>query len=651
MCGIFGHYKRNGADEALVERMAHCLDHRGPDGYSIHHAGTLAFGAGRLAIIDLAANPGVIFSEDRRVSVAFNGEIYNYKALRAELEKLGHHFATQTDTEVIVHGYESWGDDVISHLRGMFAVALWDESNTRLLLARDRLGKKPLYYTQLEDGFLFASEIKALYEYPGLKRAVNDDALLNYLTLGYVPAPHTMFQGIDKLFPGELLTLDPNGIHKRRYWQPTLDTLQPMDYDQAVRQVRDLLTEVVEMRLMSDVPIGAYLSGGLDSTAVVAIMSRALNQPVNTFTVGFGAESGSQIDNKFNVDARFASLAAERLKTNHHAITIPQDERLAWLLPHLIYAMDEPVAQQSIFQTPYVAALARQNGVPVLLTGDGGDELFAGYPHFKSDQVLERYLKVPGLLRNAILNPILERLPSDSARKLAHKSRQADPVRRYLAWKRMIELERLPELLADEWSAERAYPAVSAALLPMLQAGKTRHFADHIALTGLASWLAEDSNMRVDKMSMLMSTEARAPFEDHHLVDLAFRIPLAHKLRNGDFKTVLKSAVSDLVPQEILERPKWGFAPPTSQWLRTHLRPLVKTYLAPERVEAVGFFRPETVVRLIESHIDKGQYEVWPLWTLLVFHIWHALYIERSLVLDHKLTPAELLGEAVVHTK
>lgn len=648
MCGIFGQFKRNGssADLALVERMAQSLAHRGPDGYSTHQAGPLAFGAGRLAIIDLTAPPGVIFNEDRCIAVAFNGEIYNYRALRAELEQLGHHFTTRTDTEVIVHGYESWGVGVIERLRGMFGLALWDENQQRLLLARDRAGEKPLYFAPLADELLFSSEIKAFLEHPTFKPEVNTDALTSYLALGYVPAPHTMFKGVEKLFPGERIIIDRHSLRRERYWQAVMDTRQRVDYTDAMRRVRQKLCEIVEMRLMSDVPIGAFLSGGVDSTAVVGIMARALNQPVNTFTVGFDLEVGSKDDKKFNEDARFATLVAEHFKTRHHAITIKPDESLAALLPHLVYAMDDPVAQQSIFQTPYVAALARSHGVPVLLTGDGGDELFAGYNHFRADQVLERYLRIPGLLRNTILTPLLERLPRrfDAARKLARKSWITDPVERYLEWKRMIALDQMPILMSDTSAAHGAYEAVSAALLPMLDAPRTDHFADRIAMAGFVSWLAEDSNMRVDKMTMAMSIEARAPFEDHEMTALAFSLPLEHKLRKGDFKAVLKAAVADFVPRPILERPKWGFAPPTSQWLRTTLRPLVDCYLAPDYVRSVGLFRPEAVSDLVDRHINKREYHVWALWTLLIFHLWHALYIDRSLTLDRKLSPADLIG-------
>lgn len=648
MCGIFGQYTQRGADPALIERMAQRLAHRGPDGYGTYHQGPLAFGAGRLAIIDLAAPAGPIWNEDRSAAVVFNGEIYNYLDLRAELQDLGHSFSTRTDTEVIVHGYEAWGADVIGRLRGMFALCVWDSVQQRLLLARDRLGEKPLYYTQREGEFLFASEIKALLEHPGVPRAVDSEALIQYLVLGYVTPPRTLFKGIYKFAPGQLMIVNREGdIHTERYWQPVMDMDQPLegDYASIVQQVRAALTQAVEQRMMSDVPIGVFLSGGVDSTSVAAIVSRALDHPVQSFTVGFGVDQGSP---KFDVDARFAKVASRHLGTEHHTITVRTQPWLSELLPHLIYALDEPIAEPAIIQTVHVSALARLSGVPVLLSGDAGDELFGGYPAYRADRKLERYLQVPGLLRRSILNPVFERMPArlDGLRKLAHKSRHTDPTTRFLEWQRIVYPARLPDLLADEALALRAGELVGDVLRPVLAAPTTRYFADRMAYTGLSLWVAEDSNMRVDKMSMAMSIESRAPFEDHLLADLAFRIPLPYKLRRGGFKTVLKDAVADLVPPEILNRPKWGFTPPTSDWLRGVFKPLVNTYLSPEYVASAGVFRPETITRLIDDHQARRSYELWPLWTALAFHIWHGLYIDGCLTLDSRLAPEDLFAHS-----
>jgi asparagine synthase (glutamine-hydrolysing) len=647
MCGIFGQFNPRGADPALIERMARCLAHRGPDGYGTHHdktRGVLAFGAGRLAIIDLAAPAGVIFSEDRHVSVVFNGEIYNHKTLRKELEAAGHRFATHTDTEVIVHGYEEWGLGVLERLRGMFALGLWDGST--LTLARDRLGEKPLYYAQHEGGLLFASEIKALFECRTLPRAVNTDAIPLYFALGYTPPPLTMFAGISKLAPGEFVQIGVGELggelRKGTYWQPSANPISNhLSVEDAVREVRRAVTEAVEMRLMSDVPFGAFLSGGLDSSTVIAIMAQSekRNQPLRTFTVGF-ADVGKE---KFNDDAHYARIAVERYKPEHHAITIAPDERLAALLPHLIYALDEPVAEQAIVPTAYVSALARASGVPVLLSGDASDELFGGYPAYRTDQILDRYLRVPGLLRTTILNPILERAPVDRVRKLARKaSRDADSVRRYLSWMKIIDPD--SDMIPNTWGA------LDAPLRPLLNVPNTRHFVDRIAYTSLRLWVAEDSNMRVDKMTSAMSLEARAPFEDHELVQLALSLPLEYKLTQDDFKVVLKRAFADLIPNEILTRKKWGFTPPMSSWLRTVFMPHVDNYLSREHVREVGIFDPDVVRHIVESHRNPpptregGFPYLGTVWSLLVFHMWHALYISGRATLDHKLSPADVVS-------
>ncbi|MEL6151133.1 MAG: asparagine synthase (glutamine-hydrolyzing), partial [Chloroflexota bacterium] len=571
-------------------------------------------------------------------------------ALRKDLEAAGHVFSTHTDTEVVVHGYEQWGVDVIARLRGMFALCVWDENNNQLHLARDFAGEKPLYYMQHNGAFLFASEIKALLLHEGVRPAVDEDALLHFLAVGYVPPPLTMFAGIHKLGPGELMVVNRDGVQVRPYRVPQMDTRHTdLSYDEAVAAVREKLTEAVEMRLMSDVPVGAFLSGGVDSTAVVAMMGRAMGRPVETFTVGFNFDDDPNNDMKFNVDQRYGKRASEMLGTHHHEITVQQSNALSGVFPHLVMAMDEPVAQHAIVQTAYVSALARVHDIPVLLTGDSADELFLGYTHYRADRKLAQYLRIPRLLRTGLLDPLLARTPSDGLQKLAHKStHDEDPVRRYLAWMRVTGTDGLGNLMADGGLAGRAHVTVAESLVHLLNAPETCHFADRIAYTSFRRWVAEDSNMRVDKMSMLMSIEARAPFEDPKLVDLAFSLPLEYKLREGDFKRVLKDAVRGLVPDEVLERPKRGFAPPSSEWLRGALRPLVDAYLSAENVARVGYFQPQIVTRLIDEHMSKRGYHLWTLYPLLVFHIWHAAYIEGTLDSSNLITPHQLIDGAAV---
>src|SRR5258708_11084956 len=655
MCGIYGQYNSRGADPALIERMAQCLDHRGPDGYGTYNGGVLAFGAGRLAIIDLNAGVQPIFNEDRRIAVVFNGEIYNFKALRKELEAAVQ-FSTHTDTVVIVHGYEAWGIDVLQHLRGMFALAIWDSERERLLLARDRLGEKPLYYTQIDNEIVFASEIKALFEHPYLRRAVDHEALISYMALGHVPPPRTMFAGINKVAPGERIVVERGKISVQRYWELAMDTTVPMPFDTAVQELRHSLNEVVAMQMVSDVPVGAFLSGGVDSSAVVALMGRASGQPVTTFTVGYDYPDDRIADNKFNVDTRYADLVARHLHTEHHLIKIREDESLATLLPHLIYALDEPVAQTAIVQTAYVAALTRVMGIKVALHGSAGDELFLGYDHYRTDRVVERYLQIPEMLRQNLLTPLLERVPGrfDRIKKLVQKSRATQPGQRYLGWLRNIELSQVADLLSANDEQDLSFSALEARLeaelAPLLATPKTRHFADRLSYAEMRLTMPEESNMCMDKMSMAMSIESRSPLLDFELVKLAMRIPLEDKLRNGEFKAVFKHAVEDLIPDAVLNRRKWGFFAPVSKWLRGGMKPLMDTYLSPEYIGQTGIFNLDVVANLIEDHLSKRSYNMWALWSLLTFQIWYAEYIDGSLKLDHTLTPSEVLSTATIES-
>jgi asparagine synthase (glutamine-hydrolysing) len=654
MCGIFGQYRIDGnSNHDLVRQMAATLAHRGPDGDGTYQSadGVLAFGAGRLAIIDLDAPAGPLFNEDDAVGVAFNGEIYNYRALRRELEAAGHVFATGTDTEVVVHGYEQWGADVLTRLTGMFALAVWDERERKLLLARDRTGEKPLYVAQVDGGLLFASEIKALLLHPNLRPAVNPDALPHFLAVGYTPPPLTMFAGVNKLAPGEMLTFDADGASTRRYHTFTMDTRQaPMPYAEAVTAVREALTQAVEMRLMADVPVGAFLSGGLDSTAVVALMAGAMGRPVETFTVGFDFDDDPHNDTKFNVDQRHGADAAAILGTHHHEITVNMGPSLADVFPHLVAAMDEPVAQHAIVQTAYVAALARTHDIPVLLSGDAADELFLGYTHYPADQQLGRYLALPRLLRRGLLDPAFAAQPwSGALQTLAHKSaHDEDAVRRYLAWMRVTGVDDAAALTDGRLTYADAFAPVEASLSPLLAAPQTPHFADRIAYTSLRRWVAEDSNMRVDKMTMLASVEARAPFQDPALIDLAYTLPLDYKLRDGGRKQILKDAVRGLVPDAVIDRRKRGFAPPSSEWMRGALRPLVDKYLSRDYVAAVGVFSPDEVARRVQAHHTRQEYHLWTVYPLLVFHLWHALYIDGSLALDGPMTAERLVNGSAV---
>jgi asparagine synthase (glutamine-hydrolysing) len=645
MCGIYGHFSRNISDSNLVKLMGASLVHRGPDGQSIHQEPHLTFGATRLAIIDLSAPPGVLFNENRTVAVAFNGEIYNHQALRAELEAKGHCFATRTDTEVLVHAYEEWNIGLLERLRGMFAFALWD--GAQLLLARDRLGEKPLYYAEWDGDFYFASELKALLRSPKAQRCLNLQALMCYLTLGYAPPPLTPFEDIHKLGAGEYLLVTAQGLRKARYWQAKVDQAErrALPYPEAVRSVRKALEEAVANCLISDVPVGIFLSGGVDSSAIVALAARQLGARLHTFTVGYDFPEGSQNDLKFNVDVRYAQLIAQRYGTQHHVIRIPQDERLAQRLPYLVYSIDEPNVQPPMVQVAHVAALARQNGVPVMLSGEAADELFFGYEYYRLDHRLAQYLKVPALLRHHVLDRLLKRLPQrfSALQNLAKRAQLTDPVARYLTWTQLMAPERYSSLLRDQSAAQVQQQALYAMISQWLMAPRSDHFAERIAYADLNLNMAENLNMRLDKMSMAVSVEVRSPFQDYRLAELALSLPFSYKLSTQRTKIVLRDAVRDLLPEAILKRPKWGFFPPAAKWLRGALRPLLERFVSPSAVAKVGLFKPEAVQEIVEAHHTSQRYELWAIWGLLVFHIWHAIYVSGELTLESPLPAAQLL--------
>ena len=651
MCGICGilNSDNQAASREVLASMTACLTHRGPDSDGFHLDAGLGLGFRRLAIIDLATGDQPIFSEDRAVVTIFNGEIYNYRELRAELEREGHVFATQGDTEVLVHGYESWGTALVDRLRGMYAFAIWDAASRELLLVRDRLGQKPLYYARWDGQFVFASEVKSILLHPAARRALNQSALPEYLALGYVLPPNTLFEGIDKLAPGHLMQIDADGpMQQVQYWQPNAKIDADISRTDAAQQTRARLETAVEMRMMSEVPLGTFLSGGVDSTAITALTGQFSGQAVKTFTVGFDFPTESHGDNKFNVDLHHARAAADHLGCDHHAIVIRHDDLLAALLPQLVFALDEPIADPAIMQTVFVTALARANGVPVLLSGDGADEIFGGYPFFRQADRVQRYQEwIPGPLRKSLIDPLVGLLPNagrfDAAHKLVEKSRLPGAADHFLTWEANHELDTLGGLLADADLAQHGSEALLTHLTAMIAPAASARIAEQVGYARLRMWMAENSNTRFDKMSMWMSVEARSPFQDHELVDFALGLPLRLKLPD-DGKAVLKDAVADLLPDSIRNRKKWGFTPPMSDWLRGPLRPLVDTYLAPERLQRLGL-QSEPIQSMIADHMDRRGYYLHQIWNLLMLSLWHAIYIDESLRLEGRWSAEELFAQ------
>jgi len=650
MCGICGIWHQNSnplsIQKPILKKMTKRLRHRGPDSDGFHIKKQIGLGFRRLAIIDLNTGDQPIYNEDKSIVTIFNGEIYNYQNLRTELTSAGHLFTTNTDTEVLVHGYEEWGADLPQHLRGMFAFAIWDNNQKRLLLARDRMGQKPLYYARYKETFVFASEIKALLEHPLAYRALNTVAIPEYLSLGYVSPPRTLFQGIYKLPPATTLLLETDGAERHlKYWEPITQPNKTVSEKAYAEQIRHQLEQAVDMRLMSDVPLGTFLSGGIDSTLITKLVGNG----VSSFTVGFDYEKQSTGDHKFNVDLHHARQAAKTLNTQHHEIILKHDDLLTQLLPQIVYALDEPIAESASIQTLFVTALARANGIPVLLSGDGSDEIFGGYPFFEAATRVQTYTEqIPTTLRENFLNPMLKRLPSNRfsmLQKLAEKSELDSRAAHFLTWDANFNAQQIHHIINNKKLAEEGTDILLDKLNELLQPIESHHIADWVGYAKLRWWLSEDSNMRYDKMAMWMSVESRAPFEDHELVELALQIPLQYKLPN---KAILKHAIQDLLPQHVLNRPKWGFNPPMSDWLRGPLYPLVETYLSKERLEANGL-NSSAIHQILTDHITRKGYYMNELWNLLMLQLWIAIYIDESLVVTEHWSADDLVNK-VTHS-
>ena len=621
MCGFAAIFDPRGGpiDPDWLTAAAARLAHRGPDDGGIRAESGVGLAFRRLAIVDVAGGAQPMSNEDGSVWIVYNGEIYNHRDLRRELESKGHRYRTQSDTESIVHGYEEWGDDVVTRLRGMFAFALWDRRRRRLLVARDRLGIKPVYWTWADGRFACASEVKALLTLPGVRRAVRPDALVEHLTLRYTAAPATLFEGVFKLEPGHVLAVDAQGAQRRRYWRVAWEPKLELDEDAALEELERRLTESVRLRLMSEVPLGALLSGGVDSSLIVSIMSGLLERPVQTFSVGFD-EPGPYSE------LPHARVVAGHCRTEHREIVVGAGDLLREL-PRLVWHQDEPVSEPAAIPTYLVSRLARES-VTVVLTGEGGDELFAGYPKHAAEPLARALAALPGPLKAVLLDGGIDRLPY-AFRKLQVVGRsarfRAEPER-LAAWFAGFtgrERTRLlaPELRAREATAARAFAAV-------LEASGARRPLDRMLAADLALWLADDLLMKMDKMSMAASIEARVPLLDHPLVEWAARLPDLHKVRGWSGKVLLKRMARRRLPASVIDRPKVGFTVPLSPWFRGPLRELVADTLLSPSCLGRGYYDATVLRGYVTDHLEGRRDRARELWTLLTIELWHRAFID-----------------------
>lgn len=620
MCGIVGVFdtrSRRDVPEPLLSRMNEAQHHRGPDEGGLHREPGVGLGHRRLSIIDLSSGQQPLYNEDGSVVVVFNGEIYNFQELAQELASQGHRFRTHSDTEVIVHGWEQWGEDCVTRFRGMFAFALWDRNKETLFLARDRMGKKPLYYALLADGHLiFGSELKALLQHPDLPREVDPLAVEDYFAYGYVPDPRTILRHALKLPPAHTLTVRRGGSlpEAREYWDLHFNSLAPMSEEQAAEELIARLREAVRCRLIAEVPLGAFLSGGVDSSAIVAMMAGILEEPVNTCSISFG-------DQSFN-ESKYAERVATRYRTRHRVQQVEPDD--FGLIDELARLYDEPFADSSAMPTYRVCELARRQ-VTVALSGDGGDESFAGYRRYRWHSYEEGVRKLlPRSLRRPLFGflgrayPKLDWAPQFLRAKSTFQALARDTVEGYFHGVSVIPDPLREKLFSSPFRHElQGYQAID--VLRRHASRAPEHPLSCVQYLDFKTYLPGDILTKVDRASMAHALEVRVPILDHQFVEWVSGLPPRLKLNGGEGKYLFKQALQPYLPRDILDRPKMGFSVPLASWFRGPLRQRARETILGETMHRCGIFDMAFVTRLVEQHQGGVKDHSAALWSLLMF--------------------------------
>ncbi|MGE3314686.1 MAG: asparagine synthase (glutamine-hydrolyzing) [Planctomycetaceae bacterium] len=643
MCGIAGAAWSDRGEPisaAVLARMTDVLAHRGPDDrgfYQSHGADSTAtivrpgaaLGHRRLSIIDLGGGRQPLSNEDGTIWIVFNGEIYNYKELRGPLEAKGHRFQTESDTETIVHLYEEYGDECVDFLRGMFAFAIWDENKQRLFLARDRLGKKPLVVRFDERRLIFASELKSLLQIPDAPRTLNPRAVDYFLTYQYVPHPHSILEGYHKIPPGHCAIYERGEFKIRRYWSPPYDEPNrnsPQSPEEWRRQLRETVTDAVRLRMRSDVPLGAFLSGGIDSTIISGLMQQLSERPVHTFSIGFPVK---QFD-----ETSYAREAAKHLGTEHHEMTVEPDALS--ILPKLIWHYDEPFADSSAIPMMYLAEMTRRE-VTVALSGDGGDELFAGYDRYRAVRLGVAIDQWPRPLRAILTSRIWQMIPASVQQKSFRRRVKRllaelgkPPERRYLRWISIFDAERRHDLYSNSFRAQLGEVDSADILLDAYASCPNRDFVTRTSCADVLTYLPCDILTKVDIATMAASLEARCPFLDHEVAELAARMPIELKQTPQQGKKILLETFSDLLPVSIQRRAKMGFGVPLDHWFRGPLKALLHDALFDRKAVERGYFNPAVVRRLFDEHIAGKWDHSYRLWALLCFEMWHRMYLDTA---------------------
>lgn len=643
MCGITGWANLDpdtppteGAEHVL-RSMCERMIHRGPDSEGFMISTGVVLGMRRLAIIDLVTGEQPVTNEDESITAVLNGEIYNYQELRADLQRKGHRFRSATDSEVLPHLYEEYGDNLVDHLNGMFAFALWDRDSKRLLIARDRFGEKPLYWGVFARTFFFASEPKVLLAHPLVHPEVNLDALRLYLSYDYVPASLSIYKGINKLPAGHVLVVEDGDVTVQPYWDLSYEKLQPVpSEDEAIEQLKYLLEDSVRMRLVSDVPLGVLLSGGIDSSTVAAFAVRSSAETVKTFSISFSEQSFDE--------SKYSRAVAAHLGTDHYEERLSADVA-ANLIGEIGSWVDEPLSDPSLISTYLLSRFTRKH-VTVALGGDGGDELFAGYDMYPAHRLAELYTRLPAFLRRRLIAPLVNRLPvSTQNLSFDYKARrfvngvEHDDVARHHTWFGSFSEADQGKLLNED--VKRATNGDIHRLARELdRTSDAKDLVERMQYLDAKLYLAEDILTKVDRASMAVSLEVRAPILDHRVAEFAASLPPNYKLRGLTTKYLLRRAMKPFLPAMTISRGKKGFGVPVADWLKKELRPLTRDLLSPNRLRTEGLFNPEYVSRLLNEHEHGVANHRKPLWTLLMFELWHESFIATPRRIETIVTSA-----------
>ncbi len=647
MCGITGALWTS-SDVAVsrdeLQRMSDALAHRGPDdqGQYWHQEGSvgIALGHRRLSIIDLQQGHQPMSNEAGLIHLVFNGEIYNYRELRESLVAQGVRFRTSSDTEVILRLYEQKQEKCLDELRGMFAFAIWDQQKNRLFLARDRLGQKPLVYRKEANRLLFASELKSLLQIQSLPRKINPQAIDLFLTYQYVPHPWSILDGFEKLPPAHFAIWEAGNFRVERYWKPPFSPQKQksgqeietgsklQSYEEAVAELRDLLGEAVRLRLRSDVPVGAFLSGGIDSTIITGLMQREMSRPVESFSIGFDV---ARYD-----ETSYAREAAEKLGTSHHEHLVSPSALES--LPKLIWHYDEPFADSSAIPTMALCEVTSRS-VKVAVTGDGGDELFAGYDRYRAVRLGKQIDSLPGFLRRIIASSIWQKLPASVNQKtLLRKikrflgSASLEPRSRYLQWIAIFQKAQRDQLYSASFRNSLQSFQADHWLPEVYLQFPGRDIVTQTTAVDVVSYLPCDILNKVDIASMSVGLECRSPLLDHKIAEFTSRIPLDFKLKRKTGKRILRDAFAELIPESILNRPKMGFGVPVDHWFRHELKPMLYDILLSDRALSRGYFEPDAVRNLVEEHVSSNADHSYRLWAMLVLETWQRMFIDPQTV-------------------